>query len=200
MCHHLFSARAMLKTKKWHRRLIRISLILAFLFTWPVKAQERPPLPYYDWGACPFECCTYREWETVRPVVFRKSRSKKSREVFRVKKSTKVKAITGVVITKKYGITKVLKPMTVTENGNKNSEIVPIKPGDILYTLHYLGEGFDLFWFRGKVYSDEISDPNDSVVIESRPDVDWWAKVVNPKGQTGWTNELDAFAHVDACE
>jgi hypothetical protein len=132
--------------------------------------------------------------------VFRKSRSKKSREVFRVKKSTKVKAITGVVITKKYGITKVLKPMTVTENGNKNSEIVPIKPGDILYTLHYLGEGFDLFWFRGKVYSDEISDPNDSVVIESRPDVDWWAKVVNPKGQTGWTNELDAFAHVDACE
>ena len=132
--------------------------------------------------------------------MFHKSRSEKSPEAFRVGKSTKVKAITGVVITKKYGVTKVLKPMTVTENENKNSGTVPIKPGDIFYTLHYLGEGYDLFWFRGKVYSDQISSPNDSILIESRPDVDWWAKIVNPKGQTGWTNELGAFDHVDACE
>jgi hypothetical protein len=198
--HDLFPARAVLKRKMWHRRLIRIPLILTLLFTWPVKAQERPPLPYYDWGACPFECCTYREWETVRPIVFYKSRSKKSPEAFRVGKSTKVKALTGVVITKKYGVTKVLKPMTVTESENKNSGIVPIKPGDIFYTLHYLGEDYDLFWFHGKVYGAQISSPNDSILIESRPDVDWWAKIANPKGQTGWTNELGAFDHVDACE
>src|SRR5437773_1794841 len=27
-----------------------------------VLAGDEPELPYYDWGACPFECCTYREW------------------------------------------------------------------------------------------------------------------------------------------
>ena len=21
-----------------------------------------PPMPYIDQGACPFECCTYRDW------------------------------------------------------------------------------------------------------------------------------------------
>jgi hypothetical protein len=90
--------------------------------------------------------------------------------------------------------------MTVTESENKNSGIVPIKPGDIFNTLHYLGEDYDLFWFHGKVYGAQISSPNDSILIESRPDVDWWAKIANPKGQTGWTNELGAFDHVDACE
>jgi hypothetical protein len=186
--------------KIWLRSLIQISIILAFLFTWSAKAQETPRLPYHDWGACPFECCTYREWETVRPIVVHKSRSKNSPEVFRLGKSTKIRAITGIVITKEYGVTKVLKPMTVTNDKNKKLGPVSIHPGDILYTLHYLGEGYDLFWFRGKVYSDQISSPNDSTIIESRPDVDWWAKIENRRGQIGWTNELDAFAHVDACE
>jgi hypothetical protein len=27
-----------------------------------------PPSPYIDAGACPFECCVYRDWRTEREV------------------------------------------------------------------------------------------------------------------------------------
>ena len=44
--------------------MTRILMVLALgaasgVFASPV---DGPVLPYYDRGACPFECCTYRQW------------------------------------------------------------------------------------------------------------------------------------------
>ncbi|MEO8726313.1 MAG: hypothetical protein ABI383_09320, partial [Acidobacteriaceae bacterium] len=37
---------------------------LAFLSA----SDAKPPSPYIDHGVCPFECCTYRNWQAKRKV------------------------------------------------------------------------------------------------------------------------------------
>jgi hypothetical protein len=183
--------------------------VLVFWISSTAIAQEKPPLPYYDWGACPFECCTYRTWEAVRPVIARKSRSRRSAAVFHIKRGEQVQGITGVVITSQYGVTEILKPLQIGYTKTSKSPELSLRAGDIIYTLHYLGEAYDLFWYHGKTYSDEISVPenawgkvpySDALRVKSRPKTDWWVKMKNHKGEVGWSNEVDAFAHMDACE
>ncbi|KAE9623126.1 hypothetical protein GO627_18690 [Aeromonas veronii] len=37
---------------------MRLFLLLLSLFATTVNSDEKPRLPYYDWGRCPFEGCT----------------------------------------------------------------------------------------------------------------------------------------------
>jgi hypothetical protein len=83
---------------------------------------------------------------------------------------------------------------------------VRVKPGDILYVLHYEGEGFSKIWFRAKIYSDEIpqlsgpgSQPSADFRVLSEPDSIWWVQVKNARGQIGWTKQTDHFGNMDAC-
>jgi len=61
-----------------------------------------------------------------------------------VKPGEWVEGITGVVITIRPGISKVLAPTMLGDNPS-----VRVSPGEVLYTLHYMGKGYDLVWFRG---------------------------------------------------
>jgi hypothetical protein len=162
-----------------------------------VGAQDKPPIPFEDVGACPFECCTYREWETTAPVVFYKERSEKSAVSYQAKAKEKVVGVTGVVVTRKYGVTKIIAPISLGSNNE-----LSLKPGDLLYTLRYAGEGYDIFWYKGKTYSDQISDDSLSYAwkIQSRPKYDWWVQVRNKGNIVGWTKNTRVFAHMDACE
>ncbi len=171
-------------------------------------AQEKPPLPHYDWGACPFECCTYREWKANQDVVAYSDHKNGASVAFTIQKGEWVAAETGVVITTKAGITKVLKPFKLGYQEGQNVPSIDAKPGDILYTLHYAGEGFDLFWFKGKKYTDQIASnkptpvpppPEFNVQVISRPEADWWVRVKNKKGQTGWIKNPPYFENADAC-
>lgn len=163
------------------------------------QAPSQPPLPFYDWGACPFEGCTYRQWKAVRPVSVWAGRNH-HRAAFTIKAGEWVTGLTGVVITAHSGISKVLVPMTLGEQTT-----VSVSPGDLLYTLHYLGEGYDLFWFKGRTYADQISgepgpdppSPGATIQILSRPQYDWWVKVRNGKGQVGWTDQTGGFTNMD---
>jgi hypothetical protein len=75
-----------------------------------------------------------------------------------------------------------------------------LKPGDIIYPLHYAGEGFEVFWYQGKTYSDDLSISNsDSFKTISSPSYVWWAKVRNRAGKTGWTNKTNQFNNQDSC-
>ena len=74
-------------------------------------AIENPRLPYFHWNACPFECCTYRSWKAEAPVKVFKARNTKSEVVFELAKGQWVQALTGVVVTHRYGITKIVKPI-----------------------------------------------------------------------------------------
>jgi hypothetical protein len=176
-----------------------LSLLVLLFLRASSSAQAQPSLPFYDWGACPFEGCTYRRWEAVKSVTVWTGRDRRH-VAFTIKPKEWTRGITGVVITTRPGVSKILVKMTL---GNKAK--VALAPGDLLYTLHYLGEGFDLFWFRGKTYSDQISGdvdpdpppPGTEIQIISRPEYVWWVKVRNAKGQVGWTDQTDRFTNMD---
>src|SRR5262245_5295363 len=77
------------------------------------EARDKPRLPYHDWGASPFECCTYREWVAKVPVAVFKDRNEKSAVAFHSKKNERVHAITGVVVTRKVDVTEIIKPIEI---------------------------------------------------------------------------------------
>jgi hypothetical protein len=158
-----------------------------------VYAQDpRPPANYADNGACPFECCTYRRWSVTKDTVLYQQRSEKSAVAFRVRKGEHVTGLTGVVITLKPGKAAVKKPTTIGEGKRK----IRVKPGDGLYLLHYLGEGFYKTWFRGVTYDLEMSD---AIQVLTEPDTVWWVKVKNNRNQIGWSRQNGNFGDVDAC-
>jgi len=83
-------------------------------------------------------------------------------------------------------------------------EKVSLKKGDIIYYLHYVGEGFDLVWYQGHTYTDQTSfetNPDTEYwKVLSMPEGEWWAKLELPDGTIGWTCELKNFSNKDACE
>ena len=86
-----------------------------------------------------------------------KTRNQKAEVAFRVEKGEWVRGIDGVVITHRYGVTKVLKQMELGYTKRGDKPVLSLQPGELVYTLHYLGEGSELFWYKGQVYSDQIS-------------------------------------------
>ncbi len=186
-----------------------LTILLSANLTAAEISTDKPTIPFFDWGACPFECCTYKEWTAKRDVNIYKDRSGKSEISFRVKSGQSVRGLTGVVITTAYGITKISKPLQIGYTADSKTPQLSLKAGDIVYTLHYEGEGNDVFWYKGKTYSDQIAIPDnawgappnsETVKIISRPQTEWWAQVQDKDGNLGWTKETDAFAHIDACE
>ncbi len=177
------------------------AILLGFSLAGSTAAAQdiKPPIPYLDRGACPFECCTYRRWTVEKDTFVYKQRSIKSDIAFQVKKGEHVTGVTGVVITLKPGKVIVRKVQTLDQDRR-----VRMKPGDIFYLLHYEGEGYSKFWFRGKIYSDEIPLPgtgqtSTAFQVVSQPETVWWVQVKNLRGQIGWTKEHDHFGNMDAC-
>lgn len=167
--------------------LIAISFVL-----YNSSLAQTPKLPYKDVGACPFECCQYRQWTAKKDTIIYKEMRDGSPVAFKIKRREKVTGLTGVVITTKAGQVKALKNFTTFE------EKMPIRAGDILYTLTYRGEGFYLIWYKGKQFDDEVFDEA-KLKILSQPVSVWWVKIKNRKGQTGWTRMSENFDNMDAC-
>ena len=149
-------------------------------------------LPYKDVGACPFECCTYREWTAKKETSLFKDMNSNSPVVFKVKKGEKVTGMTGVVITSVAGKATVLSNFT-SETTNRK-----FKKGDVLSLLTYLGEGYYQVWQKGKFF-EAPADADDHFKILSQPKSVWWVKIKNRKGQIGWTKLADNFDNKDAC-
>ncbi|HYW74184.1 MAG TPA: hypothetical protein VE961_24385 [Pyrinomonadaceae bacterium] len=189
------------------RLAIGTALLFSFVTSQLCSAQSLlPPTPYLDHGACPFECCTYRRWTVEKDTVIYRQRSTSAGVAFRLKRGDHVTGVTGVVVTLKPGPVIVKKARTIGEDRK-----VRVKPGDILYLLHYSGEGIYKLWFRGRTYEAEMptapglitNEPleqrEEFLHVESEPNYVWWVKVKNRRGQTGWTKENDNFGNMDAC-
>ncbi len=181
------------------------TIVLASVAATVSAAEYQPPMPYYDWGACPFEGCVYQEWIAKAELNVFKDRDLSSPIVFTLGRREEVNALTGVVITTRPGKVKILEPITLDLE-----KPVSLVPGDILFTLHYLGEGYWLFWFKGELHSDEIMSPSDVVEktprpnapiqVLSVPETEWWVKLKNSKGIIGWTKETEKFERKDLFE
>jgi hypothetical protein len=181
--------------------------VLVAANAYPARAQRMPPRDYEDRGACPFECCTYREWSVKADTVFYKTRSTKSPAAYRASKGERVRGLTGVVITLEPGKAVVRKATTIGEGRRK----VSLATGDVLYVLNYEGEAVYKVWFRGRIYEEQIMSapvvmharPEDRalepVQMLSAPRAVWWVKVRNKRGQVGWSRQPEHFGDIDAC-
>ena len=120
-----------------------LAIILVACTVIPAAAKTLPdqsPLPYFDWGACPFECCTYRKWQANASVTIYKSRSQSAEIAFQLKQGEWVSGVTGVVITNQFGISKILKPLELGYQPKGDKAQLSLTSGEIVYILHYLGE------------------------------------------------------------
>jgi len=197
------------------RVVVAVVLVFACSGTFlPIPAaaeppEPRPPLPYLDWGVCPFECCTYQQWTAAADIPLYEKRSHKSHVAAQVKSGEKVRGISGVVVTTEAGKTKVLKPVKLGYSQDSQAPELSLKPGDMIYTIHKVELASMLFWYHGKFYTDEVGLPEkakgnipfkDELEIVSRPKTEWWAVVESADGRIGWTDQTDSFKHVDRCE
>lgn len=180
-----------------HRPLIlAFSLMAAYC---PLtRAQERPPEPYDNWGVCPFECCTYREWTAEADIPVYASRNEQSAVLFRLRRDEQVRALTGVVVTEKAGALRIDTPVRDGYIQGSEDPQLSLKAGEFIYLLAPLGEGSYLFWYHGKTYR---SGPGMAAMPQAGANaskMSWWKLVRNKAGQQGWTRS-DRFANADAC-
>ena len=154
------------------------------------KPGPAPTLPYYDWKACPFEGCTYREWTALGPVAVYDTWKRDRRQLGTLTKGEKVTGITGVVITFRPGVIRMMRDLP--EAGLKKDETI------LTYT--YLGEGFSSVWLHDAFHAEY------DITFTKWPDgqgcggahcaatyvdlgkKDWWAQIRLSSGSTGWVD------------
>lgn len=178
--------------------VIKASMALSLLFMNGMSAaQEKPPLHYENWGVCPFECCTYRDWTAEENIPVHRGRDEKSPVVFQLQKDEQVMALTGVVVTEKPIPVKINK--TVKDGFIQKDEApqLTLHSGDVVYFLTPLGEGYFKFWYRGNVY-DSGDNLRAALPDHGVSTMTWWKLVRNSQGNMGWTRS-DKFNNVDAC-
>jgi hypothetical protein len=162
-------------------------------------------VPHFSWDACPFECCTYGRWTATRDVTVYTRRSTSAPKAFTIPRGTKIVAVTGVVVTTKAGRVRTLRALTLGE-GRKR---VDVPAGEMISILHYLGEGYYSFWYRGETYADgRLVEPTASgpkvfggaaVELLAAPEWEWWVKVKRRNGRVGWVVGNAGFDGADAC-
>lgn len=173
---------------------------LAFSPCAHAQTADGPPVPYEDVGACPFEGCTYRQWQANASVAIHADRRDDSPVVFQVAKGEKVQALTGVVVTIKAGRAQFDKPQQLASSAGP----IAILPGQTLFLLTYQGEGQTSAWFNGRFYSSVDASSVFNAACDSRPERcpgkiierparQWWVQVRNAAGQAGWTRETGKF-------
>ena len=169
-------------------------------------SSPQPPPSLTDEGACPFECCTYREWSVEADTPLLARPDDRAPVIGKASKGTKAQGITGIVIVTNPGRIEVLRPYT-SESGRR------YKPGDIVWVYTERGEGFFTVWYRGEMYDEEATfmyhDRGgwDGCVEKgtcwgkrkSFPVSIWWVKVKSSDGTVGWSRAHRNFGNMDAC-
>jgi hypothetical protein len=168
---------------------VSLFLLIACLSS-DAAAQDGPPVPFADKGACPFECCTYRQWTVKKPTPIHSLMSDGSSIAFRLRTGEKVRGLTGTVITEKAGIAQALK--SIEQDG------VRLRAGDRIYLLTNLGEGFMKGWFKKRFFQAEPYDTSTFKIVRDPKSV-WWVKVRNGKGKIGWSRQPENFGNMDQC-
>ena len=156
------------------------------------KAMDAPALPFYDWGACPYEGCTYTQWTAHRSVTVYDSWKPGRRPISQLAEGDRATGITGAVVTLQPGQIRMDRDLPEQD----------LHRGDTILTYAFRGEGFSAVWYKGKYY------PQFDISFTKWPDgtgcggahcaatyVDlgkksWWAEVKLTSGLAGWV-EMD---------
>ncbi|HEX6588332.1 MAG TPA: hypothetical protein VF039_04870 [Longimicrobiales bacterium] len=163
------------------------------------------------WGACPFECCIYRDWVAEAPVVVRQAPRSDARILKTLPAGARFEADTGFVRITGAQLVVVTQPVEAWRHqpGRRDGgRPDTISPGDTLLVLENLGEGHvmlthgddlvsaEQFWATGSW--SPYGGPKAEVLGEHA--AEWWARVRTADGTDGW---IDAYGselgNVDAC-
>ena len=161
------------------------------------KASSKPPIPYDDYGACPFEGCVYREWVAKKDISVLKERKNDSPILCTVRAGEKIQAIFGIVTTLEPGIARAAKRIRLAG--------LIGDPGEMIYLLTYQGEGTWRTFFHGTLVDGvpinesryEAIKNDDPFIPEKKTNSIWWAKIETSQGNLGWTNEPWSFRNKD---
>jgi hypothetical protein len=185
-----------------------LALAGAFGAACVLAAQSGPKIPFEDWGACPFECCTYRTWTVEADTDILSERRDGAPTRFAVPRGAKVEGVTGVVVTTRVGRAVVERETTI------GRARITVRPGDQVLLLHYEGEGVWKYWVRGTIDEEFIPDRENcersagrsptmfaqcGVQELERPETVWWVKIRDRAGREGWTRQVEHFGNIDAC-
>ena len=181
------------------KKLMILSVTASFLLlaSPEIYSQAKPPAFYIDKGACPFECCVYRKWKTVKTTSAFALPNARSQSVGKFAAGSNVVAVTGEVhsVPGRFVVRK--------RHGKYN-------PGDILWTYTYLGEGIVKIWFNGTWDEEQLGDaptPGQSCQASKycwgenlqEAKSTWWIKIKSREGWVGWTNQGKNFCGSDEC-
>ncbi len=160
-----------------------------------LPANKRPPERYVAKGACPFECCQYRQWTVENDTVLYAAPGSK-KVVGKARKGTRVRGLTG-----ELHLTPEPAVMIVDHEVPKDT---------IVFLLDNLGEGSGNVYIDGKIVVSELGTGIVQYCFDhcwgetllppgnGKPTV-WWVKVKLPNGVIGWTDQPDNFGNKDAC-
>jgi len=170
-----------------------------------MSKHDLPPSIYRNVGACPFECCTYRQWKTKTAVQLRES-IESSNIVAEIPAGVSVLGVTGEVRVEP-------EPYVVLEDVGR------LKTGDIIFFLDNRGEGYVNYWYEGKLnpelgldeglwlYTDNECSASRSKGACSLRKLkpgrkfrnEWWVRIKPSNGKEGWVLNTGQFDNMDAC-
>lgn len=157
-----------------------------------------PPEVLTRRGACPFECCTYREWTALEEISVQAEERGREAPLFTIPAGASFLADSGNVHITGIGL-------VVAADTIQNAYGEPrLLPGDTAVVLDYLGEGYWRLWHRQEVvevegfWGAEHPSPRGSLLGRYRSE--WWVHI-RYQGRDGWFQVAPgtSFRGADAC-
>lgn len=149
-------------------------------------------------GACPFECCVYREWVAEGPIAVVGSQRERGRPRFTIAPGERFRADSGNVWITGLMLVAVQQPVA-------DSPYWSFIAGDTLVVLDHLGEGHFNVWHAGRVLDVEgfweAWQGRGGARTLGAPGSEWWVHVTLLDGRTGWFEAAPdvRFSGADAC-
>jgi hypothetical protein len=143
---------------------------------------------------CPGEGCNFGVWLACQSFEAHVIESAKSPIVFRLKRSTLFRAVTGTLHVTQAGLVAFRDTFRLHDEDVLGPDTLFFTPADTVYPLFYGSEGTGNWYFRGKQSGGPwfISDYHTSfakskIVIQLRRAViHWWIRARNSDGLEGW--------------
>lgn len=184
---------------RYSHRALATLLVGGLVCATPLGAKQRPAI-YVERGACPFECCTYREWWSLRPINVYARPDLAAKRIRTLARGEHVRAVTGFVRTRAG-------QFLVTKDKGR------YRHGETIWVYTYHGEGYFLIWYDGQMSEEGLgfspyggSSGNRGEVgsdswghLTTEHSSQWWIKLRLRDGRIGWTNQGSDFKNTDAC-
>jgi hypothetical protein len=183
--------------------LLLLGLVIPVLFAGQLLPDkggaQQPQSPVLNYGACPFEGCTFGKWLVTRETTIFTTWKEGRKPWATLQKGEVVTGLTGTHITWEPDHIQV----------SRSIPELQLQPGDLILRYMSHGEGFADIWVKGewkKEYDCTFITEKDNsgclrdcaarVISEGRKD--WWVRLKTSQGKIGWTKVEDQFDCMDS--